>query len=101
MRIKHASKQEILEKYKDNHGFAFVSRFRSSDSSLEGLANELIFRGIAKNSPLLIARYDKNDLYGAIFVFDVFNAPDFFVIATRIEYAFDFIEIIPFVKYLQ
>ena len=91
------SAEEIKTKYRQNHGFAFISPQRVSDEAAHRLANTLIQANIASKQPLVITRYEQS----VIFIYDDFDGPAFFAKAQFFEQAFGIARVVPFMEYVK
>jgi hypothetical protein len=91
------SAEEIKTKYRQNHGFAFISAQRVSDEAAHRLADTLIKAEIASKQPLVITRYEQS----VVFIYDDFDAPAFFAKAQFFEQAFGIARVVPFMEYVK
>jgi hypothetical protein len=95
--IKNISAEEIKTKYRDNHGFAFVSGQPVSDDAIYRLADSLIQFNIATKHPIVVTRYQQ----GVVFIYDQFDAPTFFAKASFAEQMLGICRIVPFLEYVK
>jgi hypothetical protein len=95
--IKKITAEEIKTKYRDNHGFAFISAQLVSDDAIYRLAQSLIQFNIASKQPLIVTRYEQS----VIFIYEDFNGPEFFAKALFFEQAFGIARIVPFMEYVK
>lgn len=91
------SAEEIKTKYRQNHGFAFISPQRVSDEAAHRLADTLIKAEIASKQPLVMTRYEQS----VIFIYDDFDGPAFFAKAQFFEQAFGIARVVPFMEYVK
>ncbi len=94
--IQNITREELVGKYKDNHGFAFVCAHPISDRSIINLADTLIQQGITQSQPLAVTRYKQS----IIFVYDDFDGPKFFATAQHFEMICGVARVIPFLEYI-
>ena len=71
--LKQTSLSDLKTLYSGFHGFVFHSSIRSSESSLESLAANIIKSGVTNDYPLLATYFDG----GFIFVYQEMDAPSF------------------------
>jgi hypothetical protein len=95
--IENISAEEIKTKYRQNHGFAFISPQRVSDEAAYRLANTLIQAQITSKLPLVITRYEQS----IIFIYDDFDGPAFFAKAQFFENMFQIARVVPFMEYVK
>ena len=79
--IKETSISELKEKYGQNHGFILLSSNKSSDRSIENLAQSIKSFGITREFPVLVTRLEQ----GVVFVYDEFDGPRFWRLAEQAE----------------
>lgn len=91
------SAEEIKTKYRQNHGFAFISPQRVSDEAAHRLADTLIKAEITSKQPLVMTRYEQS----VIFIYDDFDGPAFFAKAQFFEQAFGIARVVPFMEYVK
>jgi hypothetical protein len=95
--IKNITREELLTTYKDNHGFAFLSKHAIRDSSIYALADTLIAAKITSSKPIAVTRYKES----VIFIYNDFNGPEFFQRASFFEQAYGVARIVPFLEYVN
>jgi hypothetical protein len=95
--IENISAEEIKTKYRQNHGFAFISAQRVSDEAAYRLADTLIKANITSKQPLVITRYEQS----VIFIYDDFEGPTFFAKAQFFEQTFGIARVVPFMQYVN
>lgn len=95
--IKNITAEEIKTKYRDNHGFAFVSAQPVSDDAIYRMADSLIQWNIAPKRPIVVTRYKQ----GVVFIYDQFDAPTFFAKASFAEQLLGICRVVPFLEYVR